>query len=133
MTVVILAALLLLGILIGVLFRARQGTVRPAGGVAADLVDPVARVTVVQLSTPMCARCPGTARLASEVVGERPGAHHHEINLVERPDIADRFHIASTPTLLLVDASGEVRRRIVGAPAGRDLARAIDDLLEVPA
>lgn len=133
MTLAILAGLVLVGVLIGVAFRARQGRIRSASGPAADLVDPTAQVTVIQLSTPMCARCPGTARLAQAVVDERPGTRLREIDLVERPDIADRFHVASTPTLLLVDGSGQVRRRIIGAPARTDLAHAIDELLEVPA
>lgn len=133
MTLAILAGLVLVGVLIGVAFRARQGRIRSASGPAADLVDPTAQVTVIQLSTPMCARCPGTARLARTLVDERPGTRLREIDLVERPDIADRFHVASTPTLLLVDGSGQVRRRIIGAPARTDLAHAIDELLEVPA
>ncbi|MGO3796272.1 MAG: thioredoxin family protein [Pauljensenia sp.] len=133
MTLAILVGLVLVGVLIGTLFRAQQGRSRRADGPAGDLVDPEARVTVIQLSTPMCARCPGTARLARTVVDLRPGARHREIDLVDHPDIADRFHVASTPTLLLVDGSGRVRRRIVGAPSRVDLTHAIDELLEVPA
>ncbi|WP_043534712.1 thioredoxin family protein [Actinomyces polynesiensis] len=133
MTLAVLAGLVLVGVLIGVVLRVRQGRVRHAEGAAVDLVEPDSRLTVLQLSTPMCTRCPGTARLVRGVVDQRPGAHHREIDLVDRPDIADRFHVASTPTLLLVDGSGRVRRRIVGAPSRDDLTHAIDELLEVPA
>lgn len=132
MTLAVLVGLVLVGVLIGILFRAQQGRSRRASGPAGDLVDPAARVTVIQLSTPMCARCPGTARLARAVVDQRPGARHREIDLVDHPEIADRFHVSGTPTLLLVDDSGQVRRRIVGVPSRVDLFHAIDEFLEVP-
>lgn len=132
-TLALLGALVLVAGLIGVLVTRRQGVVRPSGGAAQDLVEPSARVTVVQLSTPLCARCPGTARLARSVVRTRPGAALREVDLVDHPEIATRFHVTSTPTLLVVDGSGEVRRRIVGPPTRSALDGVLDELLGVPA
>lgn len=101
----------------------------PAGE-AADLAADGARLTVVQFSTPMCSRCPGTARLANSLADDRPGVRHVEIDLVNNPEMATRFRVSTTPTLLLVDETGDIRARTNGAPTRADLAQSLDTILE---
>ena len=44
---------------------------------------------------------------------------HVDVDLTDRPDIADRFHVLQTPTTLILDARGVVRARIGGRAAAR--------------
>lgn len=132
-TVLVVIALIVGTALLGAALTRRRGHALPASGAASDLVDARAEVTILQLSTPMCARCPGTARLARSVVGTHPGSAHREVDLADRPDLASRFRVSGTPTLLLVDGTGEVRQRIVGATTRATLDAALDELLGVPA
>lgn len=133
-SLILLVALIAVGTVIGLLYRHRSGKVRqfasaPAGE-AADLAADGARLTVVQFSTPMCSRCPGTARLAGALAGDRPGVRHVEIDLVNHPELATRFRVSTTPTLLLVDEAGDIRARTNGAPTRADLAQSLDLILE---
>ena len=128
------AAAVLLGVVLlatglGVLQRRRDGRARAGSGrrVAPADVGAAApfgdRATLVQFSTPACARCPGTARLLREVAAQHPGVVHLEVDLARHPDVADRFGVVQTPTTLLVDADRRLRARIGGAPRPADLDR----------
>lgn len=117
-----LVALVLLATALGLLDRARSGRLRRGSG---ERVSPSdvgtsapfgARATLVQFSTPTCARCPGTARLLTELAGAHDGVVHLEVDLTRHPAVADRFGVLETPTTLLVDAERHVRARIGGAP-----------------
>ncbi|WP_082095991.1 thioredoxin family protein [Demequina flava] len=72
--------------------------------------------TFVQFSTPMCSKCPGTARLLTTIAGEQPHVAHVEIDASVRLDLARRFDIMRTPTTLVLDGDGLVVARMDGAP-----------------
>jgi thiol-disulfide isomerase/thioredoxin len=128
----LLVAIVLVATLVGVLLRRRDASAR---AVHADVIVPSdlavaadafgARATLVQFSTELCARCPAARRLLAAVAGERTGVAHVEVDLTHRPDIARRFGVLQTPTILVLDQHGAPRARIAGAPAR---ATVIDEL-----
>jgi len=102
-------------------WQARQGTVRrverPGALTPAILGSPRGpRATFVQFSTPMCAKCPGTAVLLKRVAAEQPHVTHIEIDAAERLDLARELNIMRTPTTLVLDGDGVVVARMDGAP-----------------
>ncbi|SDN81508.1 Thioredoxin [Cryobacterium flavum] len=118
----LLLALLAATTVLGLVWRARQGRV---ARVAGDVITPAdvaatapfgPAATLLQFSTEMCARCPGTRRLLGDVAAERPGVVHVDVDLTHRADLANRYSILQTPTTLILDATGRVRARVGGAP-----------------
>lgn len=87
------------------------------------------RATLVQFSTPTCARCPGTRRQLDAVAAEHDGVVRLEIDVADRPEVAARYNVLQTPTVLLVDGDGTVRTRFGGPPRRDELARALDAVL----
>lgn len=113
----------------------RQGVVRnPARGErlrAEDLDAPLGGyATFIQFSTPMCAKCPGTARLLTSVAAEQPQVRHVEIDASVRVELARQYSVMRTPTTLVLDGDGYVVARMNGAPTP---AQARDALARVPA
>jgi thiol-disulfide isomerase/thioredoxin len=129
-----LAALVVVASAVGLLQRRRSGRMR---GAAAERVRPEelgverlgADATLLQLSTEFCAPCRSTARLLSGIAGRRDGVAHVEIDLAERPTLAERFGVLQTPTTLLLDRDGVVRGRIGGVPRPVALGLELDDVI----
>ena len=119
---------------LGMFWRARQGRVARGAGIvisAADVaatIDFGAAATLLQFSTELCARCPGTRRLLGTVADSRPGVVHVDVDLTSRADLAQRYKILQTPTTLILDRSGRVRARIGGVPNRVDINAALNDL-----
>jgi hypothetical protein len=112
-------------------WQGRQGTVRrverPGALTPAVLGSPRgARATFVQFSTPMCAKCPGTAVLLKRVASEQPHVAWVEIDAAERLDLARELHIMRTPTTLVLDADGLVVARMDGAPTVAQAREALE-------
>ena len=85
--------------------------------------------TIVQFSTEFCARCPATARLLDGIAGDTSGTRHVEVDLTRRADLAGRFQITQTPTVLLLDADGVVRARFSGSPHAHAVRAKLDEIL----
>lgn len=108
---------------LGVALTVQRTRVRPEAG--AEVVDPHLlgvdgwgeSATLLQFSTELCARCPGVRRTLSAIAERHPGVRHVEVDLTHRSDIAKRFRVLQTPTILLLDGSGAVRTRAGGAVA----------------
>ncbi|MFV0633911.1 thioredoxin family protein [Demequina sp.] len=102
-------------------WQSRQGRVRDVDG-AAELTardlgtDRGAHATFVQFSTPMCAKCPGTARLLQSVAADHRYVTHVEVDASQRLDLARRLNILRTPTTLVLDGEGRIVARMDGAP-----------------
>ena len=129
-----IAALVLGTTAIGLVVRARSGRVVVADGATTDarLAVPGAEVTLLQLSSPVCSACAVMRRVTEELVAQEPGVARRELDVTEHPDLASAHRVLSTPTTLLVDASGAVRGRIVGAAkpdAVRDALRSVREQL----
>lgn len=73
------------------------------------------QATFVQFSAAVCAPCRSTYRVLTEVVTDRPEVAHIDIDAETRLDLVDAFGITRTPTVLVLDGTGAVRHRIVGA------------------
>lgn len=110
--------------LLGFVLRARDGRVS-ASVRRVDIVDPAAigagplaeHATLVQFSTDMCARCPGTRRLLSAIAAEQlDDVAHIDVDITHRADLAAQFRVMQTPTTLLVDRAGRVHARFGGVP-----------------
>ena len=129
----LLLALLAGTTVLGLFWRARQGRVtqisgqiiRPADVAVATPFGVAA--TLLQFSTELCARCPGTRRLLGAVADSRPGVVHVDVDLTHRADLANRYSILQTPTTLILDGAGRVRARVGGAPNRAAIAAALDN------
>ena len=92
------------------------------------------RATLVQFSTPTCARCPGTRRQLDALAAQHDGVARLEIDVAERTEIATRYNVLQTPTVLLVDADHTVRTRFGCPPRPAELSAALTAVLqEAPA
>jgi len=74
------------------------------------------RATLVQFSTQFCAKCPATSRLLQSETAELDGVEHLEIDLTDAIEVAKRFSVLQTPTVLVIDETGQLCARITGAP-----------------
>lgn len=72
------------------------------------------RATFVQFSSEFCAPCRSVRRVLGDVAGAETGVAHLEIDVAERLDLADHYGVTRTPTVLVVDGSGQVLSRLVG-------------------
>lgn len=129
---------------LGLLWKARTGRAAttapgapPAIVRAAELAGPGSvapvlgeRATLLQFSTEFCARCPQTRTLLVRIADAADGVSAIEIDLGARPELARRFRVMQTPTVLLLDATGVVRARIGGAPDRRTITEQLAPLLE---
>jgi thiol-disulfide isomerase/thioredoxin len=121
---------------LGLIWQRRRGrtvivhdgtVVRPADVDTAEAFGSTA--TLLQFSTELCASCPATRRLLGTLASEHPGVRHVDIDLTHRSDLARRFDVLQTPTILILDRDGHVRARIGGAPRTDELRRELDHLM----
>lgn len=119
--VIVITVLVLVTTAVGLLARSRSGRAahpRAAAPLTAAALDTTEQLgsaaTLVQFSTEYCAKCPGTRRLLHELAGVESGVRVVEIDLTHRPDLADRFSVLQTPTILLLDRAGTVQSRFAG-------------------
>ncbi|MBP2475856.1 thiol-disulfide isomerase/thioredoxin [Crossiella equi] len=123
---------------LGLLYRWRNGKVRrsvPAERapalpeeIRAVLAESPA-ITLVQLSTTFCAPCRHTKVLLSDVVRQEPRLRHVELDITERPELAERLKVLRTPTTLVVDARERELFRVSGLPKREELLAALRPLL----
>lgn len=84
--------------------------------VPAELLAGAERTWVV-FTTPYCAPC---GPVKDQLADHDPMARVVTVDATREPHLAGAFAVRSAPTVLLADAAGEVRARLVGAPAVRD-------------
>jgi thiol-disulfide isomerase/thioredoxin len=88
------------------------------------------RATLVQFSSAFCRPCVATRHLLADVAAKVPGVRHVEVDAESHLDLVRTLGIATTPTTLLLDGRGVVRRRAVGVPRRDEvlgaLARVVD-------
>ncbi|MBN8205883.1 thioredoxin family protein [Microbacterium esteraromaticum] len=128
---IVIVALVATAVAAGLVWRARDGRRRDAHGERVDAADAGvlgARATLVQFSTEMCARCPQVRRMLGGVADGLDGVEHVDIDLTHRTDLATKYRVLQTPTLLVVDGDGTVRARFNGVPHRSDIENALGDL-----
>ena len=72
-----------------------------------------------------CGPCHALTPVLDELACETVGARIAKIDAAEFPDIAQRFHVTSLPTLVVFQ-NGEPVKRLFGAKTKRQLTRALD-------
>ncbi|HEY6424782.1 MAG TPA: thioredoxin family protein [Pseudonocardiaceae bacterium] len=114
----------------GLVWRSRQGRLRTVA--AATLPEPVLRqvdataaVTLLQLTTPICARCPQAHVVLGELAAATPGIRHTELDLAAYPELAGNLGVRSTPTTLVISRSGHELFRVAGVPRRAELLHAL--------
>ncbi|MGO4300598.1 TlpA family protein disulfide reductase [Leifsonia sp. RAF41] len=131
----ILLGLVAVATAVGLAWRATTGRVRAIRGddvvQAADVGAEAfgGRATLLQFSTEFCAPCRSTARVLGALADSLGGVSHVEVDLTDRPALADRFHILQTPTTLVLDGNGTVRARIGGAARADDVRTTLHHIL----
>ncbi|WP_327585886.1 thioredoxin family protein [Nonomuraea sp. NBC_00507] len=122
---------LALGTVIGVVFLRRNGRVRDTGSAqdrlsAGDLGAGLGeRATLVQFSTAFCQPCRATRRILADVSELVPGVSHIEIDAESRLDLVRRLDVMRTPTVLVLDAAGNIVKRASGQPRKADVLAAL--------
>jgi thiol-disulfide isomerase/thioredoxin len=142
--IIVAVAALALATATGLLYRARNGTMRPArpaaGGPAgatparsglttADLGAPLgARATLVQFSTAFCAPCRATRQVLADVATMTDGIAHVEIDAESHLDLVRRLDVRRTPTVLVLGPDGRIARRASGQPRKADVIAALGEV-----
>ncbi|WP_405578021.1 TlpA family protein disulfide reductase [Streptomyces sp. NBC_01092] len=131
---VVCVAVLAAASVYGVLHQRRSGRVRVRGRDdgkrlgAAELGGELGeRATLVQFSSAFCAPCRATRRVLGEVAGMIPGVTHIELDAEDHLDLVRRLDILKTPTVLVLDADGNVVRRATGQPRKADVIAALGE------
>ncbi len=132
----VLAALVVVATALGLMSTRSAGRARRGSGERIDpdeLGDALdgtfgSMLTLLQFSSDICSRCPGTRRLLRAVAAERDDVSHAEVDLTRRPDLAARFHVMQTPTTFILDRGGAVLARIGGSPRRAEVAAQVDAL-----
>ncbi|MFI1786328.1 TlpA family protein disulfide reductase [Streptomyces rubiginosohelvolus] len=83
------------------------------------------RATLVQFSSAFCQPCRATRRTLTEVAGMVDGVAHIEIDAEAHLTLVRELDITKTPTVLVLDAEGEVVRRASGQPRTVDVVAAL--------
>jgi thiol-disulfide isomerase/thioredoxin len=143
--VIVAAVALVAATAVGVIWRRRNGVLRPqheeghevgaqhagaqdtAGRLSAeDLGAPLGvRATLVQFSTAFCAPCRATRQILAEVGEMVDGVHFTEIDAESHLDLVRRLGVIRTPTVLVLDADGRIMRRGSGRPRKADIIGAL--------
>ncbi len=141
MGVIVLGVAVLAALAFGLWRRATDGRLRPGGGGQVSAVDPVhitaeelraplgERATLVQFSTVFCAPCRGTRVVLDEVAGMLPGVAHVEVDAEQNLGLVRRLDVRRTPTVLVLDGTGQIRTRAAGAPRKADVIAALGEFL----
>ncbi|MEU5421259.1 thioredoxin family protein [Streptomyces sp. NPDC001407] len=87
------------------------------------------RATLVQFSSAFCQPCRATRRTLAEVAAMVEGVAHVEIDAEARLELVRALGVSATPTVLVLDASGRVRRRAAGQPRKADVIAALGALV----
>jgi thiol-disulfide isomerase/thioredoxin len=87
-------------------------------------------LTLLQFSSAFCAPCRAARVLCSQTAAAVPGVRHIEVDAESHLDAVRELGILRTPTILLVNASGEIVRRASGLPTRSQLLNAVGSAIE---
>jgi thiol-disulfide isomerase/thioredoxin len=84
---------------------------------AQDLGIPLGpRATVVQFSSTFCQPCRMTRIVVDRAVATATDVASVDLDVADHLELGERLGIVATPTVLVLDAAGEVRHRASGVP-----------------
>lgn len=105
---------------------AAAGSVLPL----AELGEPLGEhATLVQFSTVFCQPCRATRRILTEVSELVDGVRYVDIDAEQHLDLVRRLEIRRTPTVFVLDRSGQVVQRASGQPRKADVIAALGDVM----
>jgi thiol-disulfide isomerase/thioredoxin len=116
----------------GALLAARNGRVRsgkrferalPAA--VTEVLDPTAGVTLVQISTTFCTPCRHARAVLSTMAERTAGLQHVDLDVTQRPEVAEALGVLRTPTTLALDPGGRELLRVGGVPKAAELLDAL--------
>jgi len=84
------------------------------------------KATLVQFSSAFCTPCRATRTLLSQVITDYPGINYVEIDAESNLELVRELNIKSTPTTLVLDASGAELSRAIGAPKRSDVINTLN-------
>jgi thiol-disulfide isomerase/thioredoxin len=115
----------------GLVWRSRSGRLRVVSDPPTVLdVELGERATLVQFSSAFCRPCVATRHVLGAVAGTVPGVRHVEVDAESNLDLVRRLEVMSTPTTLLLDRHGHVRRRATGVPRREAVLAALADVID---
>ncbi len=135
-------AILILATAFGLWYRANNGRMRTAdmrtagadehGGETIDAqtigVTLGTRATLVQFSSAFCQPCRATRQILGEVSSMVEGVAHVDIDAEANLELVRALDIRRTPTVLVLDSAGRIRKRASGLPRKADVIAALGDL-----
>lgn len=145
--IMILVAVLLVGAVIGILARRREGRVRNAPAAKATAPEDTQRTAllaaagvgaaqpaVLHFSAEWCGPCAAVRRVVGGVVADlaetQAPPRDIEVDIDAEPALARELNVLSLPTTFVFDAEGRERFRISGVPKTADLRSALVPLTE---
>jgi thiol-disulfide isomerase/thioredoxin len=131
---VVAAVVLLAATAFGLVWQRRNGRVRAVARgdrlTAGDLGSPLgARATLVQFTTAFCAPCRATRVVLGEVSRTVDGVAYVDVDAESHLELVRRLDIRRTPTVLVLDARGNIARRASGQPRKADVLHALNAVL----
>lgn len=135
----VVLGVLALGLVAGLLLRARDGRIRtrkdtkralPAP--VAQALDPNGRVTLVQISTSFCAPCRHAKAVLTPLAERTEGLSHVELDVTDQPEVAQALGVLRTPTTVAFTPDGEELLRVSGVPKAEELLAALVEHLAAP-
>lgn len=129
---------LAVAVVVGLVLRARDGRVKAAKDEPAthELPGPVAQalapensITLVQLSTTFCAPCRHARAVLSTLAESTTGLGHVELDITDRPELAQQLGVLRTPTTLALTSTGHELLRVSGVPKSAGLRSALREHL----
>lgn len=116
----------------GTALAARNGRVRSAKRpgralppAVTEVLDPASPVTLLQLSSTFCAPCRHARAVLSTMAERTAGLHHVDLDVTQRPELAEALGVLRTPTTLALDSDGRELLRVGGVPKAAELLDAL--------
>ncbi|MSO27383.1 MAG: thioredoxin [Candidatus Nanopelagicales bacterium] len=91
-------------------------------------VDLGSRATLVQFSSAFCQPCRATRQILEQVSGLVDGVVHVDIDAEANLGLVRALDIRRTPTVLILDSAGHIRKRASGLPRKADVLAALGEL-----
>lgn len=129
-------ALIVIATLAGLLVKCFGSRVRKIDN--AEAIDPSdfgpaelgSHGTVVQFSTEYCSRCPSVKRTLHDIIGSQSGVNFIHVDVTHTPEIAKKYNLLQTPTVLIVGADGTPLTRLSGSLSRDTLVDAVGALAD---
>lgn len=127
----VVVGVLVLGGIAGLVMRVLNGRVRVTEKARAlpeqvtAVLDQAADITLVQISTTFCTRCPQARAVLSTLAESTEGLRHVDLDVTDQPEVAQALGVLRTPTTLAFTSDGRELLRVGGVPKGSELLDAL--------